>query len=106
LLGDVFGEGEVSRIAGERADDACRFHPPHGLDGPPRRLGTRRAVLDRIHQSWPVRSRHARSVMIHSLSCGNSSMLGTRRISVFVPGKAGIRLAHSTASSLEATSRM
>ena len=37
-------------------------------------------------QSWPVCSRHARSFWIHSLSCGNSSMVGTRRISVLMPG--------------------
>ena len=41
------------------------------------------------------------------MSCGNSSMLGTRRISVFMPALAiGIRFAHSTASSFDATSRM
>lgn len=57
-------------------------------------------------QSCPVRSRHARSLTIHSLSWGNSSMLGTRRISTFVPGKAGSRFAQATASSCEATSRM
>ena len=33
-------------------------------------------------------------------------MLGTRRISVFVPPPSGTRLAHSTASSFEATSRI
>ena len=57
--------------------------------------------------SWPVASRQARSFWIHWLSCGNSSMLGTRRISVLMPGPViGSRLAHSTASSFEATSRM
>ena len=61
----------------------------------------------RRRHSWPVASRHARSFWIHSLSCGNSSMLGTRRISVLMPGPAiGARFAHSTASSFEATSRI
>ena len=55
-------------------------------------------------QSWPVRSRHARSLTTHSFSCGNSSMPGTRRTSHFEPATAGSRLAHSTASSFEATS--
>lgn len=50
-------------------------------------------------------SRHARSFLIHSLSWGNSSMLVTRRISVFMPGPdMGARFAHSTASSFEVTS--
>ena len=92
LLGEVFGEREVAGGAGERADDAGRLDPPHGTDG----LAPRP-----VAHSWPVASRQARSFWIHSLSCGNSSMLATRRISVFMPGPAiGARLAHSTASSL------
>lgn len=53
----------------------------------------------------PVDSRHAFSLRTHSLSCGNSSIVGTRRISILVPGTVmGMRLAHSTASSCDATS--
>src|SRR5690606_18891927 len=91
LLRDVLGEGEVARVPGQRTHDARRPDTPGRLDG-----------AEWIPaQSWPVRSRHARSLMIHSLSCGNSSMPGTRRTSHLVPGHAGSRLAHSTASSLE-----
>src|SRR5690606_32218666 len=96
LLGEVLGQGEVAGVAGERTGDPGCPAPPHRGD-----------LVAGCAHSWPVDSRHARSRWIHSLSCGNSSMLGTRRISVFMPGPAsGARLAHSTASSLEATSRI
>src|SRR5690606_42152808 len=95
---------ETPVVAGQRGDDPRGFDPPDGLDGPPRRLGARRAVGGCGRYSWPVRSRHALSLTTHSLSWGNSSMPGMRRISHFVPVNAGMRLAHSIASSFEATS--
>src|ERR1700722_13785351 len=99
LLGQVLGQCEIAGEPGERADDA------RGLDSPHRGDGLTAAV--RTAYSWPVATRHARSFRIHSLSCGNSSILVTRRISVLTPGPLiGARLAHSTASSFEATSRI
>ena len=70
LLGEILGEREVAGVAGERADDAGGLDPPHRLDG----LAAARPPVG--VSSWPVASRHARSFWIHSLSCGNSSMLG------------------------------
>ena len=96
LLGGILGEREVAGGTGERTDDPRRLDPPHRADD-----------LARIGHSCPVASRHARSFWTHGLSWGNSSMLLTRRISVFIPGPAsGARLAHSTASWMDATSRM
>ena len=99
LLCEVLRQAEVAGGAGEGRDDARGLDPPHRLDRVP--------PGPRPTQSWPARSRHARSFWIHSFSCGKSSMLVTRRISVFWPGPViGARLAHSTASSLDATSRI
>ena len=86
LLGEVLGQREVAGVAGQRADDPRRLDPPDGLDGLATRRGVARPARAAGGHSWPVGSRHARSFWIHSLSCGNSSMLGTRRISVFEPG--------------------
>jgi hypothetical protein len=99
LLGEVLGQREVAGEAGQRGDDVRGLDPPHRLHG--------LASASRTTHSWPVDSRQARSFWIHGLSCGNSSMVGTRRISAFMPGPdSGARLAHSTASSFEATSRI
>jgi hypothetical protein len=68
LLSDVFGEREVTGVAGERTDDSSRLDPPHRADG-----------LPGVAYSCPVASRHARSFWIHSLSWGNSSMLACPR---------------------------
>src|SRR5690606_41934017 len=96
VLGEVLRPREVPGAPAERTDEA------HGVDPPPCLVGGPTAG-----HRWPVDSRHARSLMIHSLSCGNSSMLATLRISAFIPGPAsGARLAHSTASSSEATSKI
>ncbi len=89
LLREVLGHREVAGVAGEPTDDARGLDPPHGLDrlaalaGASRRSGRCRR---RVGHSWPVDSRHAFSFWIHSLSCGNSSMFVTRRISVFDAG--------------------
>ena len=109
LLCEVLGQREIAGVPGERTDDPRGLDPPHGGD----RLPAGGSAIPahsrkkRHAHSWPVASRHARSFLIQSLSCGNSSIVVTRRISVLKPGPLiGNRLAHSTASSFDATLRM
>src|SRR5690606_34136852 len=97
LLGQILGEFDVAGVAGEPAHDPGGLAAPHRLDG---------ATDAAAGHSWPVSSRQARSLATHSLSCGNSSMVGMRRISILLPRWLGARLAHSIASSLDATSMM
>src|SRR5690606_22157739 len=101
----------ASRPVGSPTVVLVQSRPVHGRRARGRPV-QRRSVRDppvrrRPVQSCPVASRHARSFLIHSLSCGHSSIVVTRRISSLLPGPAsGARLAHSTASSLEATLRI
>ena len=106
LLGEVLGQAQVANDAGQAGDQPGRLDPPDRLDRPMGVGDRHRLPLSAPRPRPPAYCSAGFTPLMSTAwtSSEKSDISATRRTSTMSPSAAGMRDAHSTASSLDLTS--